>query len=208
MLKNLLIIVALTGLIFAYLYNPFRSVSKSPIVQTSFGKVVGSISSSRTGKEYYEYLGIPYALPPVGKNRFEVTLVVFYQWTIFLFLSLLLSHQIFRLHGKGLRKQLHMDQNVCNWKCWQTNWAAAKTVYFSTYLYPRYKVRLRHLCFSRQPFLSLLIKSLSINKKAQQVTQLRFLKLLSFLYLSRYNKKIVVFIILSSQPLLIYCIAL
>lgn len=74
MLKNLLVIVALTGLILAYLYYPFRSVGKSPIVQTSFGKVVGSISSSRTGKEFYKYLGLPYALPPIGEKRFEVTL--------------------------------------------------------------------------------------------------------------------------------------
>lgn len=76
MFKNRLfiIIVTLTVLIFAYLYNPFRSVGKSPIVQTTFGKVVGSISSSRSGKEFYEYLGVPYALPPIGEKRFEVTL--------------------------------------------------------------------------------------------------------------------------------------
>lgn len=73
MLKNLLVIVALTGLILAYLYNPFRGAGKSPIVNTSFGKVVGSISLSRTGKEFYTYLGLPYALPPIGEKRFEVT---------------------------------------------------------------------------------------------------------------------------------------
>lgn len=72
MLKKILAILALIALILAYLYNPLRNVGKSPIVRTSFGKVVGSISSSRTGREYYEYLGIPYASPPVGEKRFEV----------------------------------------------------------------------------------------------------------------------------------------
>ncbi len=74
MSKKLSLTVALIALILAVLYNPFRirDLEKSPVVQTSFGKVVGSISLSRTGKEFYQYLGIPYALPPVGEHRFEV----------------------------------------------------------------------------------------------------------------------------------------
>jgi len=44
------------------------------IVDTSNGRIRGSSSTSRSGKTYYQYLGIPYAIPPVGKLRFEVTI--------------------------------------------------------------------------------------------------------------------------------------
>lgn len=155
MFKRLLLTVALTGLIFAYFYNPFRSLGESPIVQTSSGKVVGSISSSRTGKEFYEYLGIPYALPPVGEKRFEVTKFnTLVQQMNELFI--LFSHQNLQSHGQVSRRPHRMDWNVCNWKCCQTNWPAARIVYFSTFLYRRYKVR---WMVPELKLLSVLIKS-------------------------------------------------
>lgn len=117
-MRSLLLVLALSGLLFAYLYNPFKStkqVGKAPIVETASGKLVGSIATSRTGREFYEYLGIPYTLPPVGERRFEVTLN---NWFDNMFkMSQLYSRQDFQFHGKGLRKLFHTDQNVYNWKC-------------------------------------------------------------------------------------------
>ena len=46
--------------------KPFRS----PVVQTESGAVVGKIETLPHGKSVYEYLGIPYAEPPVGDLRF------------------------------------------------------------------------------------------------------------------------------------------
>ena len=42
----------------------------SPVVQTESGAVVGKIETLPYGKSVYEYLGIPYAEPPVGDLRF------------------------------------------------------------------------------------------------------------------------------------------
>lgn len=43
---------------------------RSPVVQTESGAVVGKIETLPYGKSVYEYLGIPYAEPPVGDLRF------------------------------------------------------------------------------------------------------------------------------------------
>jgi len=42
----------------------------SPVVQINSGAVVGKIENLPHGKSVYEYLGIPYAEPPVGELRF------------------------------------------------------------------------------------------------------------------------------------------
>ncbi len=42
----------------------------SPVVQTESGAVVGKIETLPLGKSVHEYLGIPYAKPPVGELRF------------------------------------------------------------------------------------------------------------------------------------------
>lgn len=41
-----------------------------PTVETEAGAVTGKIESLPLGKSAYEYLGIPYAVPPVGDLRF------------------------------------------------------------------------------------------------------------------------------------------
>nr|AHJ81348.1 carboxylesterase [Locusta migratoria] len=46
--------------------------ANAPVVQIEQGKVVGTTMVSRKGKQFYAYLGIPYARPPVGKLRFQV----------------------------------------------------------------------------------------------------------------------------------------
>jgi len=43
-----------------------------PLARTSYGELKGIRSASRGGREFFEFLGIPYAKPPVGKLRFEV----------------------------------------------------------------------------------------------------------------------------------------
>ena len=41
-----------------------------PTVETEAGAVIGKIEFLSLGKSAYEYLGIPYAVPPVGDLRF------------------------------------------------------------------------------------------------------------------------------------------
>ena len=53
-------------------YGGKHNKKPSPVVTTNYGQVKGVISISREGKQYYEYLGIPYAKPPTGNLRFEV----------------------------------------------------------------------------------------------------------------------------------------
>lgn len=43
---------------------------RPPVVQTESGAVVGKIENLPHGKSVHEYLGIPYAEPPIGKLRF------------------------------------------------------------------------------------------------------------------------------------------
>ena len=50
--------------------NLTRAELRCPVVQTDSGAVVGKVESLPHGKSVYEYLGIPYAEPPVGELRF------------------------------------------------------------------------------------------------------------------------------------------
>ena len=50
--------------------EPDSSILRSPVVQTESGAVVGKIEAVTHGETVYEYLGIPYAEPPVGELRF------------------------------------------------------------------------------------------------------------------------------------------
>lgn len=42
-----------------------------PIVQTRYGIIQGQTVTSKDGRYSHEYLGIPYATPPLGKLRFK-----------------------------------------------------------------------------------------------------------------------------------------
>lgn len=46
-------------------------INPSPIVNTEYGKIQGSIGISRDGRTYYQYFAIPYAKAPIGTLRFE-----------------------------------------------------------------------------------------------------------------------------------------
>lgn len=54
-----------------YSWN-FRFEYIAPVRNTIYGRIRGKTTSRLHGKEVEEYLGIPYAAPPVGKRRFEV----------------------------------------------------------------------------------------------------------------------------------------
>jgi carboxylesterase 2 len=50
------------------LVNEFRA---PPLVTIDVGEVMGTMKEASTGKTVYQYLGIPYAEPPIGSLRFE-----------------------------------------------------------------------------------------------------------------------------------------
>lgn len=47
-----------------------EDIQNSPVVHTESGAVIGKIEVLPNGKSVYEYLGIPYAEPPVEGLRF------------------------------------------------------------------------------------------------------------------------------------------
>lgn len=58
-----------------YMYNSLIRLhgnTADPIVQTTLGLVQGNLQVSRDGATYFEFLGIPFAAPPIGDLRFEV----------------------------------------------------------------------------------------------------------------------------------------
>ncbi|CAG7835739.1 unnamed protein product [Allacma fusca] len=67
MLKKLGIFSITTVLFSIYLHSSSR---EGKVVETKSGIVKGVISWSRGGREFHEWLGIPYAQPPVGNLRF------------------------------------------------------------------------------------------------------------------------------------------
>lgn len=60
------------------------------------GKIKGIIRTSRDGRPYYSYTGIPYAKPPVGERRFKVN--------IHLKKKIILSNILFLLKMKFRRR--------------------------------------------------------------------------------------------------------
>lgn len=49
----------------------FTADSPKIIGKTEFGKLEGTSSTGRDGRTIYEFVGIPFALPPVGDLRFR-----------------------------------------------------------------------------------------------------------------------------------------
>lgn len=64
------ILVAVAG----YLFQEFRYIPHidCPIINTTLGSLRGYTSVSRDGREFFSFLGIPFAQPPIGPLRFEV----------------------------------------------------------------------------------------------------------------------------------------
>lgn len=55
-----------------YYNDSFGQRIEGPLVKTKQGFVQGITGTSRGGRIFYEFLGIPYATPPLGQLRFEV----------------------------------------------------------------------------------------------------------------------------------------
>lgn len=50
----------------------FTLASSPPIVNIKNGTIEGTIITTDSGRSIFSFQGIPYALPPIGKLRFEV----------------------------------------------------------------------------------------------------------------------------------------
>jgi len=70
--KNSLLGIIVT-LVATYAYREFLITIDGPIVEIKTGHIQSIVSKSREGTKYYEFLGIPYATPPIGQLRFEVS---------------------------------------------------------------------------------------------------------------------------------------
>ena len=57
-----------------YVVN-FCLAEDRPRVSTPLGSIEGHYLISHQGNRYEGYEGVPYALPPVGDKRFEVSLI-------------------------------------------------------------------------------------------------------------------------------------
>jgi len=50
-----------------------QEYTNTPIVSTDYGKLAGYKSQSRDGRDFFGFVGIPYAKAPVGNLRFQVS---------------------------------------------------------------------------------------------------------------------------------------
>lgn len=55
-----------------YLYMDKENSNQDLIVDTNYGQVLGTTDISRNGREFFSFLGIPYAKPPIGNLRYAV----------------------------------------------------------------------------------------------------------------------------------------
>jgi len=61
----------------AYFYGTINNIVEIPgssvVVDTNYGQLRGFKGTARNGRTFLEFLGIPYAQPPIGDLRFEVS---------------------------------------------------------------------------------------------------------------------------------------
>lgn len=53
-------------------YGPTRKTIHAPTRKTIYGWIRGKVTTRVPGLKVEEYLGMPYALPPIGQFRFKV----------------------------------------------------------------------------------------------------------------------------------------
>lgn len=67
---------------FLLFHNAYCSMEKPPVVESRFGKIVGTWTKSARDLPVASYLGIPYAKPPIGDLRFRSPEPWTSPWTI------------------------------------------------------------------------------------------------------------------------------
>lgn len=63
--------------LFTLVNQIFSTLINSNVRHTMYGEVRGFISSRVSGIDVEEYLGVPYAAPPIGKLRFKVRYLLY-----------------------------------------------------------------------------------------------------------------------------------
>lgn len=66
---------SITVLLLRCVYTHVYSYN-NPVRETRYGKIQGKITSRYIGVSVEEYLGVPYAAPPIGNLRFKVSVYV------------------------------------------------------------------------------------------------------------------------------------
>lgn len=69
--KNKVILACCVVIVAYYLARFLNSRGSDPVVQVKNGLIRGRVSVSRGGREVVEFIGIPFAKPPVGELRFK-----------------------------------------------------------------------------------------------------------------------------------------
>lgn len=59
-----------------YLVYYILLIKSEPLVELPLGRIVGGVRESVSGRKFYAFEGVPYAIPPVGVYRFEVSLCI------------------------------------------------------------------------------------------------------------------------------------
>ena len=70
------LVIGLSSIVLFYVTtSAFEQSDEDIIVNTVYGKLKGFSDISREGRKFYGFQGIPYASPPIGDLRFEVSIL-------------------------------------------------------------------------------------------------------------------------------------
>ena len=103
-----------------YLSRQSQEVRVGKTVEIKTGKIRGIVSKSRDGRDFYEWLGIPYAQPPVEELRYAVSVDIFpfFRNDSANYFNICCHRARHRLkNGRGQRIRLSMGRNVPSWRC-------------------------------------------------------------------------------------------
>lgn len=66
-----LLVTAIALILCIILLRRYLFPKRTPVITTANGQVQGRVGNSRNGLEYWQFLGIPYAKPPLGHLKFQ-----------------------------------------------------------------------------------------------------------------------------------------